>query len=140
MLKVLIADDYEIIRSGIKHILQEEFTLAEIGEACDTPSLVEMATIQDWDIIISDISMPGGGGLEGLKKILEKKPAQKVLIITVYSEEQYAVRAINAGAFGFLKKDTAPDQLITAVKMILAGHRYIPPTIADEIRGIKKAT
>ncbi len=132
MLKVLIADDYEIIRKGIKHILQEEFTLAEIGEACDTSSLVEMATYQDWDIIISDISMPGGGGLEALKKILEKKSYQKILIITVYSEEQYATRAMNAGAFGFLKKDTAPDELITAVKTILSGQRYLPLDIANK--------
>ena len=136
MLKVLIADDYEIIRTGIRHILQEEFTLAEVGEACDTSSLIEMATIQDWNIIISDISMPGGGGLVALKKILEKKPDQKILIITVYPEEQYATRVINAGAFGFLKKDTAPDELITAVKTILSGQRYLPPGIADKMPGI----
>ena len=136
MLKVLIADDYEIIRTGIRHILQEEFTLAEIGEAFDTPTLIEMATLQDWDIIISDISMPGGGGLEALKKILEKKPDQKILIITVYSQEQYASRVINAGACGFLNKDTAPDELVTAIKMVLSGQRYLPPDIADKMRGI----
>jgi len=136
MLKVLIADDYEIIRTGIRHILQEEFTLAEIGEACDTPALIEMATLQDWDIIISDISMPGGGGLEALKKILEKKPDQKILIITVYPQEQYAARVINAGACGFLNKDTAPDELVTAVKMVLSGKRYLPPGMADKMPGI----
>lgn len=136
MLKVLIADDYEIIRTGIKYILQEEFDLAEIGEAFDTASLIEMATVQDWDLIISDISMPGGGGLLALKQILEKKPDQKVLIITIYPEEQYAVRVIKEGAFGFLNKDTAPDELITAVKTILSGQRYLPPATAAKMPSI----
>jgi len=136
MLKVLIADDYEIIRTGIKYILQEEFTRVEIGEAFDTASLIEMASAQNWDLIISDISMPGGGGLVALKKILEKKPDQKILIITIYPEEQYAIRVIKDGAFGFLNKDTAPNELIQAVKMILSGHRYLPPAIAHKMPGI----
>lgn len=130
MLKVLIADDYEIIRTGIKHILQEEFVIEQIGEAFDAPSLVEMATTQHWDIIISDISMPGGSGLEAMKVILEKNPAQRILIVTIHSEVQYATHAIQAGAFGFLKKDAAPAELSHAVKTILSGSRYIPPAIA----------
>jgi len=136
MLKVLIADDYEIIRTGIRHILQEEFTLGEVGEAYDTTALVEMAALQDWDIIISDISMPGGGRLEALERILEKNPSQKILIISIFPQEQYAARLINAGAFGFLNKGTAPDELVTAVKMVLSGHRYLPPGIADKMPGI----
>ena len=136
MLSVLIADDYEIIRTGIKYILQEEFALAEIGEAFDTASLIEMASVQTWDLIISDISMPGGGGLVALKKILEKNPDQKVLIITIYPEEQYAIRVIKDGAYGFLNKDTAPDELITAVKTILSGQRYLPPATAAKMPNI----
>ena len=136
MLSVLIADDYEIIRTGIKYILQEEFAFAEIGEAFDTASLIEMATGQNWDVIISDISMPGGGGLVALKKILEKKPDQKVLIITIYPEEQYAVRVIKEGACGFLNKDTAPNELITAVKTILSGRHYLPTATAAKMPNI----
>lgn len=128
-MKVLIADDHEVIRIGIKHILQEEFTLAEIGEAIDTSSLIEKAIAKEWDIIISDISMPGGGGIEALKKILAQKPSQRILIITTYPEEQYAKRVIDAGASGFLTKDTAPEKLIDAVKMILSGNRFIPPSV-----------
>ena len=135
MIKFLIADDHEIIRTGIRHILLEEFAFAEIGEACDTSSLIETAAAQNWDLIISDISMPGGGGLVALKDILEKKPDQKVLIITVYPEDQYAVRVMNAGALGFLNKDTAPEKLIYAVKMILEGQRYLPPSLADKMPG-----
>jgi DNA-binding NarL/FixJ family response regulator len=131
-MKVLIADDHEVIRIGIRHILQEEFALAEIGEASDTNSLIETAFSKDWDIIISDISMPGGGGIEALKKILDKKPLQRILIITTYPEDQYAKKVLDAGAFGFLTKDTAPEKLIDAVNMILSGNRFIPPSLMDE--------
>ena len=130
-MKVLIADDHEVIRIGIRHILQEEFTLAEIGEAFDTDSLIEKAISKDWDIIISDISMPGGGGIAAVKKILSQKPSQRILIITTYPADQYAKRVIDAGAFGFLTKDTAPEKLIDAVNLILSGDRFIPPSVIE---------
>ena len=130
---VLIADDHEIIRIGIRHILQEEFTLAEIGEAYDTDSLIKEALLKDWDIIISDISMPGGGGIEALKKILAQKPTQRILVITTYPEEQYAKRVLDAGAFGFLTKDTAPEKMVDAVNMILSGNRFIPPSLLNKL-------
>ena len=132
-MKVLIADDHEVIRIGIRHILQEEFILAEVGEAYDTNSLITTALLHDWDIIISDISMPGGGGIEALKKILIEKPAQRILIVTTYPEEQYAKRVLDAGAFGFLTKDTAPEKMIDAVNTILSGQRFIPPSLLDEL-------
>ena len=129
MLRILIADDHPVIRSGIKQILFEEFANAHIEEAFDTVSLIEKAMTQDWDIIISDISMPGGGGLEALKTILDKRPQQKFLIVSMYMAQQYAVPSLKAGASGFLNKDTASDELSRAIKMILAGDRYIPPGI-----------
>jgi two-component system, NarL family, invasion response regulator UvrY len=130
-MKVLIADDHEVIRIGIRHILQEGFTLAEIGEAYDTNSLIEKAISKDWDIIISDISMPGGGGIEALKKILAHNSSQRILVITAYPEEQYAKRVLQAGASGFLTKDSAPEKLIDAVSIILSGDRFVPPSAAD---------
>jgi DNA-binding NarL/FixJ family response regulator len=133
MLKILIADDHEVVRRGIKEILLEGLSFIEIGEAGDTSSLVDKALEADWDIVISDLSMPGGGGIEALKRILENKPGQKILIITIYPEEQYATRVFQAGAAGFLNKDTAPDQLIKAVQTILDGKRYIQPGLADKI-------
>jgi len=136
MIKVLIADDHELIRTGMKMILQDGFTIAEFGEASDTSSLIEMATTTSWDIVISDMSMPGGGGLVALKKILELKPDQRILIVTTYPQEQYAVHVIRAGAFGFLTKDIAHEELIPAVTMILAGQRYIPQGISDELSDI----
>lgn len=137
MLKILIADDHELIRIGIKQILQDGFPAGEFGEAFDTSSLIEMATTGSWDVIISDISMPGGGGFEALKKILERKPDQRILIVTTYPPEQYAVRVIRAGAFGFLTKDIAHEELIHAVTMILSGQYYIPRGFSDELSDIQ---
>lgn len=133
MLKILIADDHEIVRRGIKQILLEEFSFVEIGEATDTGSLVEKAHAENWDIIISDLSMPGGGGLEALKQIHNQKPLQRILIISIYPEEQYAVRVIRAGASGFLNKDVATEELVKAIQTILSGRRYIHSSIADKM-------
>lgn len=133
MLKILIADDHEIVRRGIKQILLEEYSLIEIGEASDTSSLVEKATDEDWDIIISDLSMPGGGGLDAIKKIREKKSSVPILIISIQPDEQYAARAIHMGASGYLNKNTAPEELIKAVNTILSGRRYIHPLLAEKM-------
>ena len=130
-IKVLIADDHEIIRIGIRHILQEEFVLTEAGEAFDTNSLIEKAISYDWDIIISDISMPGDGGIVAMKKIFAQKPSQRILIITAYPEDQYALKVLKDGASGFLQKDTAPEKLTDAVNTILSGDRYIPQSIIN---------
>ena len=136
MLKILIADDHEVVRRGIKEILQEGLSSIHIGEAGDTGGLVEKALSDEWDIVISDLSMPGGGGFEALKKIRETKPEQKVLIITIYPEEQYAIRVFQAGASGFLNKDTAPDQLVKAVQLILQGKKYIQPSLAEKMTSL----
>jgi DNA-binding NarL/FixJ family response regulator len=136
MLKILIADDHEVVRRGIKEILLEGLSSIHIGEAGDTGSLVEKALSDEWDIVISDLSMPGGGGIEALKRIRETKPDQKILIITIYPEEQYAVRVFQAGAYGFLNKDTAPDQLVKAVQLILQGKKYVQPTLAEKMTSL----
>ena len=128
MLRFLIADDHEIIRKGITQILLEEFPDASIAEAGDTSSLIEKAIAAQWDIIISDISMPGGGGIEAIKQILEKNPKQPILIVSAHIEDIYATRSLSAGASGFLNKDIATEELINAVKIILSGKRYIRST------------
>jgi len=133
MLKILIADDHELVRKGIKQILLEEFSSLEIKEVFDTDSLIAAATQENWNLIISDISMPGGGGIEGLSQILARVPTHRVLIISVYPPDQYAIQALRAGAFGFLNKDTAPEELINAVKTILFGYRYVHPLFAEKM-------
>ena len=125
MLKVLIADDHEIVRRGIMQVLLEEFPNAFIVTVADTASLVEKAGSENWDIILSDISMPGGGGLVATNLILRKSPQLRILIVSAFGEEIYAARILKAGAWGFLSKDRAADELVIAVKMILSGRRYI---------------
>jgi Response regulator containing a CheY-like receiver domain and an HTH DNA-binding domain len=133
MLRILIADDHEVVRRGIKEILIEGLSFVELGEANDTSSLVMKALDESWDIIISDLSMPGGGGIDAVGRIRERKPNQKILIISIYPEEQYAIRVMRAGASGFLNKDIAPDELIKAVQSILDGKKYIQPSLAEKM-------
>jgi two-component system, NarL family, invasion response regulator UvrY len=136
MFKVLIADDHEIVRKGIRQIILEEFSFADIAEACDTDSLVEAALEGDWDIIISDLAMPGGGGIEALTRIREQKPVQRILIVSIYPEEQYALRVMKSGASGFLNKNTAPEELIEAINIITSGRRYIQPSLSEKMANL----
>jgi two-component system, NarL family, invasion response regulator UvrY len=133
MLKVLIADDHEIVRRGLKQILVEGFAFAHIEEAGDCPSLVEKALGSNWDIIVSDLAMPGGGGLEALKQIRKASPEMPILILSIYPEDQYALRVLKAGASGYLNKDAAPEELVTAIQRILSGRRYVTESMAEKI-------
>lgn len=127
MLRILIADDHEFIRRGLKQILEEEYPTAYIGEAKDTESLMLMVTAAPWNIVISDISMPGGGGLEALNRIKKQLPGLPVLVLSIYPEDQFAMRVLLDGASGYLNKDAAPETLIKVVRIILAGERYLLP-------------
>jgi DNA-binding NarL/FixJ family response regulator len=121
MLRILIADDHEFIRRGLKQILEEEYPAAYIGEAEDTAALMSMAIEEPWNLVISDISMPGGGGLEALNRIKKQLPELPVLVLSIYPEDQFAMRVLLDGASGYLNKDAAPETLIKVVKAILAG-------------------
>lgn len=125
MLKILIADDHEFIRKGIKQILFDEFDQLHIEEAGDTDGLLRLAFADKWDIIISDIAMPGKGGLEALQIIKDQCPTIPVLLLSIYPEDQYADKVLNAGASGYLNKDSAPACLATAIKTILSGQKYM---------------
>lgn len=126
MLKILIADDHPIVRKGLKDLLKEEFTSAHIGEAVDCPTLVAKAKEEEWNIVISDLSMPGGGGLEALRQIKKDLPQLPVLILSSQPENPYAAKMINEGAAGYLNKDAAAEKLIDAMKCILEGGLYMP--------------
>ncbi|MEO5564890.1 MAG: response regulator transcription factor [Chitinophagaceae bacterium] len=119
MLRVLIADDHDIVRQGIRQLLLEEFTSIQVEEAIDTSTLVDLATSQPWDIIISDLVMPGGGGFYALEKIKQKTPDTPVIILSTHPAEQYAQRATKAGAENFINKSTLPTGLINAMQAIL---------------------
>ena len=130
-MKVLIADDHTIVREGLKRILLEAFPFCEIHDVSDAADLLKKAISEKWDIIISDISMPGQSGIEVLKQIKEHVPLAPVLMLSMHAPEQYAVRSIKAGASGYLTKESAPFELVNAVEKILGGRKYITPQVAE---------
>jgi two-component system invasion response regulator UvrY len=134
-MKILIADDHTLIREGLKKILLESLPFATIHDVGDSADLFKRAIKESWDIIISDISMPGYSGIEILKQIKTHAPNTPVLMLSMYPPEQYAVRAIKAGASGYLTKESAPYELVTAVQQILRGRKYITNRVAEVLAG-----
>jgi DNA-binding NarL/FixJ family response regulator len=132
-MKILVADDHAIVRKGLKQILLDEYPFGEIEECSNTEELLNKAIGGNWDVIISDISMPGRSGLEALHQIHEAHPRMPVLILSMHPEEQYAIRALKAGASGYCSKDLAHDELVNAVRRVLTGKKYITPTLAETL-------
>jgi len=131
--KFLIADDHSLIRKGLSTLLREEFPGAEVSEVTDSFSLIKEAVVKKWDLIISDISMPGRNILETLRQLKKLLPATPVLILSVHPEDQYVVRALKAGASGYLNKESHPDELLKAVKQLLQGKKYISAEGAEKL-------
>jgi two-component system invasion response regulator UvrY len=133
MIRVLIADDHAVVRRGVRQILEETSDIEVGGEAASAGELWPKACEGRWDAIVLDVNLPGRSGLELLADIKKERPEVPVLILTVHSEEQYAVRAMKAGAAGFLTKESAPEKLVDAVRCIAAGRRFITPEVADKL-------
>jgi DNA-binding NarL/FixJ family response regulator len=132
-MKLLIADDHPIVRNGIKDIIQDISASFEIDEAENAHEVVQKVITNDYDIIILDISMPGGGGLNALKQIKVSKPNTKVLMLSIYDDEQYINRSLKAGASGYLTKSVASDELELAIKKILNGEKYLSSEVASKM-------
>ena len=133
MIKLLIADDHAIVREGLKQIVAEESDMVVSGEADNAAAMMDMLQKNTFDLVILDINMPGKSGLEAIKDINSTFPDLPVLILSMYSEEQYGLRAIRAGAAGFLKKVSAPDELIRAIRLIINGSKYISQELAEKM-------
>ena len=133
MLRILIADDHTVVRKGLRQILLDEFPGAEIGEVADGGELIKKVMSAKWDVVVSDLSMPGRSGLDALQQIKLTHPDLPVLILSIHPEEQYALRALMSGASGYLSKDTAPDELVKAVQKVLLGKKYISQAIAEKL-------
>lgn len=131
MIKVLIADDYPVVRKGLKQILADVPDITVVGEAVDGQDILDKIATNGWDVVLLDISMPGGSGLEVLKQLKIEYPKLPVLVLTIYPEDQYAVRALKAGASGYLTKESAPDQLIEAIRKVVQGGKYISSSLAE---------
>ena len=133
MLKVLLIDDHALIRKGLMKILLEEFPSADIDEASSAEDVTKLVIRKDYDIIISDLNMPGRNGLEVVEYLKRYFPKTPVLVLSMQPEEQYAIRALKTGAAGFLSKDTATDELIKAVQMVLQGRRYVSSSLSENL-------
>jgi two-component system invasion response regulator UvrY len=136
MIKVLVADDHVVVRRGLRQILAETPDIIVSGEAETADEVVRLILAESWSAVVLDIKLRSGSGLELLAWIRRERPQLPVLILTVYPEDQYAVRAIKAGAAGFLTKESAPDKLIEAVRKVASGGRYVSPELAEALASI----
>lgn len=132
MLRILIADDHAVVRQGLKQILTDELS-ADFGEATSPHEVSDLLRKGEWDAVILDLTMPGGGGLDVLKTIKHEYPKLPVLVLSMHPEDQYAVRTLKAGAAGYLTKEAAPDQLVQAIQRIVRGGKYVSPTLGEKL-------
>ena len=131
MVCVLIVDDHAIVRQGLRRILEDAKGIKVGGEASNGVEALKMLRTEKWDVILLDISMPEKNGVDTLKLIMDQDSEAKVLILSMYPEDQYAVRLMKAGASGYLTKETAPEQLVEAIRNVVKGKKYISPSLAE---------
>jgi DNA-binding NarL/FixJ family response regulator len=133
MIRLLIADDHAVVRRGLKEILTAESDMVLVGEARSGPELLALARKERVDVVVLDITMPGRSGLEVLKELRQELPRVRILVLSMHPEDQYAVRALRAGAAGYLTKESAPDELVKAIRRIVAGGRYVSASLAEHL-------
>jgi DNA-binding NarL/FixJ family response regulator len=133
MIRVLVADDHTIVREGLKQILAKSGDLTVAGEAANGNDVLKMVRAQTWDVLVTDMSMPGRSGIELIKLVKEACPKLPVLVLSMFGEEQYAVRAIRAGASGYLNKESASEQLVAAIRKIASGGVHVSPAVAEAL-------
>lgn len=137
-IRVLLADDHAIIRDGLKQILADTEDLVVAGEAANGIEVMHLVREQSWGVLVLDISMPGRSGLDLIHMIKDEKPALPILVLSMHHEEQYAVRAIHAGASGYLTKESDSEVLLAAIRRVAAGGVYISEKVAElMVRGIR---
>jgi DNA-binding NarL/FixJ family response regulator len=133
MIRILVADDHAVVRQGVKQILADEKDMAVKDEAQNGPETLKKVTENEYDVVLLDISMPGRSGLEVLEDIKTQRPKLAVLILSMHPEEQYAVRALKAGASGYLTKASAPQELIGAIRKVACGGKYVTSSLAEKL-------
>jgi DNA-binding NarL/FixJ family response regulator len=134
MIKICIADDHAVVRQGLKQIVTDEADMRVCGEAENSAEILRLVRTEDFDLLILDITMPGGkSGLDLLPEIRELNPALKILILSMHAEEQFAVRALKSGASGYITKQSAPTELVKAIRKVQSGGKYISQSIAEQL-------
>jgi two-component system invasion response regulator UvrY len=136
MIRILIVDDHEIVRRGLKQVLLDEFVEVEFGEAENALTALELLSVGSWQIILLDINIPGRDGLELLGEIKRREPEVPVLVVSGYFEDEFAIQAFKLGASGYLNKRTASDEVIAAVRKVIAGRKYVSATLAEKLAEI----
>ena len=133
MIRVLIADDHAILRRGLREILMRELEGVVCGEAENAQQVLAQVQNQNWDLAIMDVTMPGRSGLDVLRDLQRAQPGLPVLVLSMHSEDQYGKRVLKAGASGYMNKESAPEELIKAIRKVLAGGRYVSPALAEKL-------
>jgi DNA-binding NarL/FixJ family response regulator len=133
MIRIVIADDHEIVRAGLKQIISDDEDMEVLGESNNGENLIELVKKNDYDVVLLDLKMQGISGIDVIKHIKIIKPDLPVIVLSMHAEDQYAVRTIKAGASGYLTKETAAENLITAVRRVVGGGKYISPTLAETL-------
>jgi len=131
VIRVFIVDDHVIVRQGLRRILEEAEGIEVVGEASNGVEALKKIRPTEWDVMLLDISMPEKNGADTLNQIMEERMGAKVLILSMYAEDQYAIRLMRAGASGYLTKDVAPEQLVEAIRQVVEGKKYISPALAE---------
>ncbi len=139
MLRILIADDHPLFRQGLADLITREFGAVTIGEAGTAADFFDLVRTQEWDAAVMDVNMPGRAGPEILRDLKRERPRLPVLVLSMYAEDQYAVRMIKAGADGYVTKASASQDVCKALKHLLAGERYISPTVAEHLALVVRA-
>jgi two-component system invasion response regulator UvrY len=132
-MKILIVDDHAVIHQGLKRILDDEFQGATFGEARHSQEALDLVSRERWDLVILDVDLPGRGGLDVLKQVRAEHPKLPVLMFSMHSEEQFAVRALKAGASGYVAKDSASERLVEAIRKAIRGGRYVSAALAEKL-------
>lgn len=133
MIRCLVVDDHPIVRQGLVALIGAQADMAPPGEAATAADTVELMRTRPWDLVILDINLPDGSGLDVLRRIRRERPDLPVLVLSAHAEEQFAVRTLRAGASGYLNKQLAADELIVAIRRVLAGRRYVSAALAERL-------
>ena len=133
MIRIVIVDDHTVVRRGLKQILSEESDMAVVGEAHNAQDMLALVRKLQCDVIVADISMPGRSGLDVLKELKQDRPKLPVLVLSMHPEDQYAVRALKLGASGYMTKESAPEELVKAIRKVVSGGRYVSPSLAEKL-------
>jgi two-component system, NarL family, invasion response regulator UvrY len=133
MLDIIVCDDHPVVRQGLARIIQSGLDLAQIREADNGSMLLDMLREHTSDLVLLDVTLPGRSGLEVLRQLKQERPRMPVLVLSVHPAEQYALRALRAGASGYLTKDLAAEELVRAVQLVTRGQRYLTPAVAERL-------